>query len=137
MLNQDTLREATRLTQAGQLTEATALLQRMFRGERAPAAATPAPSGIRLPGRAPPTIELEANDVGDRAASVEATTAASRHHRPLFDRAKDGAWLGLRGLKHAPASITDIVPKGGKFIEDTYSNKAGSRSYIAFRSIKR
>ena len=28
MLNQDTLREATRLTQAGQLSEATALLQR-------------------------------------------------------------------------------------------------------------
>ena len=43
MLNQDTLREATRLTKAGQLTEATALLQRMFRGERAPAAASPAP----------------------------------------------------------------------------------------------
>jgi len=34
MLNQDMLREATRLTQAGQLTEATALLQRMLRGER-------------------------------------------------------------------------------------------------------
>ncbi|MFZ0765087.1 MAG: esterase, partial [Bradyrhizobium sp.] len=43
MLNQDMLREATRLTQAGQLTEATALLQRMLRGERATAAASPAP----------------------------------------------------------------------------------------------
>ena len=51
MLNQDTLREATRLTQAGQLTEATALLQRMFRGERAPAAASQPRAVIRLPGR--------------------------------------------------------------------------------------
>ena len=36
MLNQDIIREATRLTRAGQLVEATALLQRMLRGERAP-----------------------------------------------------------------------------------------------------
>ncbi len=34
MLNQDILREATRLTRAGQLVEATLLLQRMLRGER-------------------------------------------------------------------------------------------------------
>ena len=36
MLNQDVVREATRLTRAGQLVEATALLQRMLRGESAP-----------------------------------------------------------------------------------------------------
>ena len=134
MLNQDTLREATRLTQAGQLTEATALLQRMFRGERAPAAASAAPGRMRLPGRTPPTIDLEANDVGeaDRAAPAEAPTAAPRRRRPLFDRAKDGTWLGLRGVKHAPASMTDIVPEGAKFIEGTYSNKAGSRTYKLF-----
>jgi len=132
MLNQDTLREATRLTQAGELTEATALLQRMFRGECAAAAATPAPSRIRLPGRAPPTIDLEANDVGDRPAPPEAATVASRRRRPMFNRAKDGTWLGLRGLKHAPASVTDIVPEGARFIEGTYSNKAGSRTYKLF-----
>ena len=33
MLNHGTVREATRLTRAGQLIEATALLQRMLRGE--------------------------------------------------------------------------------------------------------
>ena len=134
MLNQDTLREATRLTQAGQLTEATALLQRMFRGERAPAAASPAPGRIRLPGLTPPTIDLEANDVGeaDRAARAGAPTATPRRRRPLFDRAKDGTWLGLRGVKHAPASMTDIVPEGAEFIEGTYSNPAGSRTYKLF-----
>jgi hypothetical protein len=38
MLNQDIVREATRLTRLGQLTEATALLQRMLRGENTRAA---------------------------------------------------------------------------------------------------
>ena len=33
MLNQNMISEATRLTRAGQLVEATALLQRMLRGE--------------------------------------------------------------------------------------------------------
>ena len=36
MLSQDIIREATRLTRAGQLVEATALLQRMLSRERAP-----------------------------------------------------------------------------------------------------
>ena len=44
MLNQDTIREATRLTHAGQLAEATALLQRMLRGESAPDA--PSRTGV-------------------------------------------------------------------------------------------
>jgi poly(hydroxyalkanoate) depolymerase family esterase len=134
MLNQDTLREATRLTQAGQLTEATALLQRMFRGEHAPAAASTAPGRMRLPGRAPPTIDLEANDVSeaDRVAPEEAPTVGPRRRRPLFDRAKDGTWLGMRGVKRAPASATDIAPEGAKFIEGTYSNKAGNRTYKLF-----
>src|SRR5260370_1265748 len=38
MLKQDIVREATRLTRAGQLVEATVLLQRMLRGETAPEA---------------------------------------------------------------------------------------------------
>jgi len=134
MLNQGTLREATRLMQAGQLTEATALLQRMLRGERPPAEAAAAKGLIRLPGRTPPSIDLKANGVGsaDRAAPGETPAATARRHGPLFDRAKDGTWLGLRDAKRAPASMTDIVPEGAKFIDGTYSNKAGSRTYKLF-----
>jgi poly(hydroxyalkanoate) depolymerase family esterase len=131
MLNQDTLREATRLTQGGQLTEATVLLQGMFRGGPA-SAASPAPSPVRFPG--PPTIDLKANDVGKAkyAAPTKTLAATVSRRRPLFDRAKDGTWLGLRGVKQAPASTTHVVPEGAKFIEGTYGNKAGSRTYKLF-----
>ena len=52
MLNQDIIREATRLTRAGQLVEATALLQRMLRGERAPDAPSDTGGRIALAGTA-------------------------------------------------------------------------------------
>jgi hypothetical protein len=61
MLNQDTFREATRLTHAGQLAEATALLQRMLRGECASDATSRASERISLPGREP-TIDAKASD---------------------------------------------------------------------------
>ena len=122
------------MTQAGQLTEATALLQRMLRGKRPLAEAAAAKGLIRLPGCTPPTIDLKADGVGnaDRAASAETPAATGRRHRPLFDRAKDGTWLGLRGAKHAPVSMADIVPEGARFIDGTYSNQAGSRTYKLF-----
>jgi len=135
MLNQDTLREATRLTQAGQLAEATALLQRMLRGERAPEATTRTP-GRSHTGREPPAIDAKANDFEkpDRAhlLAPRAPSSAPRSPQPLFDRAKDGSWLAMRGPKHTPSSASDIVPGGAQFIESAYSNPAGSRPYKLF-----
>ncbi|GAB9121842.1 extracellular catalytic domain type 1 short-chain-length polyhydroxyalkanoate depolymerase [Bradyrhizobium diazoefficiens] len=130
MLNQEMLREATRLTRAGQLTEATALLQRMFQGVHAPAAASLVPQIVGLPGGVPPTIDLKSNRIGGAVPKAPGITAG--RHRPLFDRAKDGTWLGLRGAEHAPSSKADIVPEGTKFIDGKYSNNAGSRSYKLF-----
>jgi poly(hydroxyalkanoate) depolymerase family esterase len=134
MLNQDTFREATRLTQAGQLAEATALLQRMLRGEGAPDTTSRAPGGISLPGREPPIIDAKADEFAetDRAHPTQSPSAPLRRVRPLFDRAKDGSWLGMRGVKRAPPSTSDIMPEGAKFIEGAYSNPAGSRAYKLF-----
>jgi hypothetical protein len=134
MLNQDTIREATRLTQAGQLAEATALLRRMLRGERAPDAISRTPGRVSLPSHEPPTIDAKANDIErfDSAHLASAPSAPLRRLQPLFDRAKDGSWLGMRGLKRTPRSTSDIVPEGAKYIEATYSNPAGSRAYKLF-----
>ena len=134
MLNQNTISEATRLTQAGQLVEATALLQRMLRGERALDATSLTPGSISLPGREPPTIDGKANDVekSDSAHLTRAPSAATRRPQPLFDRAKDGSWLGTRSVKRTPPSTPEIVPEGAKFIEGAYSNPAGSRTYKLF-----
>jgi poly(hydroxyalkanoate) depolymerase family esterase len=134
LLNQETLREATRLTRAGLLTEATALLQQMLRGQAAPTAASQALNCNRLASRAPLTIDLEADDVSEinRAPGAQRPTERPRSQRPLFDRAKDGTWLGLRGAKYSPATAKDIAPAGTKFVEGAYSNPAGSRTYKLF-----
>jgi poly(hydroxyalkanoate) depolymerase family esterase len=134
MLNLNTFREATRLTQAGQLAEATALLQRMLCGERAPDATSRTPGRISLPGREPPTIDANANDVEetDSAHPTRAPSPQPRRLKPLFDRAKGGSWLGMRGAKRTPPSTPDIGPDGAKFIEAAYSNPAGSRDYKLF-----
>ena len=131
MLNRDTIREATRLTHAGKLVEATALLQRMLSGERAPDATSRPPGRVALPGREPPTIDVTDNDVVEIGA-YPARAPSPRRLQPLFDRAKDGAWLGMRGVRRIPASKLDIVPASAKFIEAAYSNSAGGRDYKLF-----
>src|ERR1700756_1530495 len=135
MLKLDIVREATRLTRAGQLVEATALLQRMLRGESVPETAdSPRPKGpARLE---PPTSDVKANVVEEKE-SPQTARAPSTPPRPKgparFDSMKDLSRLGLRGpIRRAPLSTRDIAPNGTRFIEGTFRNAAGSRTFKLF-----
>ena len=135
MLDQNTVREATRLTRAGQLVEATALLQRMFQGDSILGATFRSAPQAPLTRLEPPTIDVKANVVEERKTrplSQAASAQGSKRPAPLDGRRKFSG-LGLRGpIGRAPPSTSDIVPEGTKFIAGTFHNAAGSRTYKLF-----
>jgi poly(hydroxyalkanoate) depolymerase family esterase len=106
MLDGDML-EATRLTKAGRLNEATGLLQRILGGGRAPAAKAATESSS-----------------GSTAADFRKHVSAGLH--ALFERI--GSELPRLGRpRTVPAP--DIVPDGGRFLARTYGNEAGTLGY--------
>ena len=126
MLNPNMMLEATRLTRVGRLTEATALLQRMLRGEPAPNMSFGGVGDAALAGRPPPIIDANARPLRRWIVRVSGAATSARPNRfgelrALFDR--------VRRRSPGPVSTPDIVPAGGKFIEATYSNPAGTRAY--------
>jgi poly(hydroxyalkanoate) depolymerase family esterase len=136
MLKQDIIREATRLTSAGQLVEATILLQRMLRGEIAPDASSGSAGCIALTGREPPIIDAKANSIEETDSPKLARATSAQPHGlrdELLHRTKGLSRLRLRAkIKRAPPSTPDIVPAGARFIEGTYRNPAGRRGYRLF-----
>jgi poly(hydroxyalkanoate) depolymerase family esterase len=137
ILNADLL-EATRLTSAGRLTEATAALQRMLGGGHAAPGvmSTTAASAAR---RGPPTLD----GVAERAETMQAKPAPQPRPaagvRPVMPEAlrgfldqvsHGGLHLpsgGLDGL--CPAAPRIPVPDGAQFLAATFSNEVGSRPY--------
>ncbi|MGY4622737.1 extracellular catalytic domain type 1 short-chain-length polyhydroxyalkanoate depolymerase [Bradyrhizobium sp. USDA 4486] len=125
MLKLDNVREATRLTRSGQLVEATALLQRMLRGEHTRDITSPATQRSTETEKDVPII-----DAKPHAAE---TRRPSRTVRPPVDLAQNLPGLGLGGpLRRARPSMADIVPDGTRFVEGSYGNAAGSRTYRLF-----
>ena len=126
MLKPKIMLEATRLTRAGRLTDATALLRRMLRGETIPKMHFGGASDVALAGRTPPIIDAKAETIDETDHPFFGAAAAARPNRfgalrALFDC--------VRRRSPAPVSTPDIVPAGGRFIEATYSNPAGTRKY--------
>ena len=123
----DMMLEATRLTRANQLIEATALIQRMLRGETDTEIADPA---IR-----PPTIDGRVETIGEAKPFPfnSATSGQPHYFRALRDpiyRFKYPSSPGLRGWsEQAPLCTPEVLPEGGKFFEASYTNSAGSRAY--------
>ncbi|MFZ0422202.1 MAG: PHB depolymerase family esterase [Xanthobacteraceae bacterium] len=132
MLRPNMMLEATRLTRAGRLAEATALMQRMLRGEAARdqslGSAGTAKSGTAKSETAKSeTAKSETIDEADVPLFGAAPSARPNRFgalRALLDRVRRGP-----ALRPAPVSTPDITPAGGKFVEATYSNAAGVRSY--------
>lgn len=132
MLKPDMMLEATRLTRVGQVTEATALLQRMFRGETARDMSA---GEAGDPAHAGPIIDGTAEAINEAGPSVFAADTSAPLNmsvvlRGFFDRVGHRSNLKNEDLMPSdPISRPDIVPPGGKYIEGTYSNPAGTRTY--------
>ena len=128
--------EATRLTRAGRLNEAVALLQGMLRGSLPSdvAESSAPPTAIALP---QPVLDLKPVS-GDGISDSHTGYAGILPQEVAFGgvlnrldlNGLDLKGLGLRGVprRRIPAA-SEIAPPGGTFIAKSFSNEAGRRSY--------
>jgi poly(hydroxyalkanoate) depolymerase family esterase len=128
--------EATRLTRAGELRQATTLLQRALRGETTAGATTasapPASTSriINVTPHRPSSTDGQAFGSAPNSPVKGMTGAGSPSYMPealrsLLERVKSG----LGSVKPSAVPAQDIVPDGGRFISGSYSNHAGNRAY--------
>ena len=121
------MREASRLTRAGRLIDATALLQRTLQGGRNRNHYV-SNAGV------PPTIDLVPDAVEVTGVERGRPERAVRGRLPnrlrrFLDRViPTGFETGSGGLGEPTAADTP-VPEGGQFLTKSFSNQAGSRTY--------
>ena len=125
---QSGMAEATRLTQQGRLDEATAAIQRALGGTFAPAASWEDSGNTDQP------IEVTSRLI--KGTPHEQTNGGhTADHRPnAATWTTPGPTLLTRGVQRPPGtgagrSASVSVPEGGRFVERSYSNGAGTRSY--------
>jgi poly(hydroxyalkanoate) depolymerase family esterase len=149
---QDGMAEAARLTQEGRLAEATAVIQRVLGGsplgsEFAPAASPDGLSGANEPidveGHLMNEAEPVATASGPAAGRGPAAPTRPASDPPLLFRGvpllPDGLPLSMPdSLRIVPGIMprstegeTDpaVVPRGGRFVQRSYTNGAGTRAY--------
>jgi poly(hydroxyalkanoate) depolymerase family esterase len=102
------MQEATRLTRAGRLNDALAILQTATVGVTA--------------ARSPPSEIIDGEIVSDQGLPVR-LPAVIPH---LFQPAEGGRSLSAR---HPALQITDIAPERGRYISGVFSSTEGSRSF--------
>lgn len=100
-MSNDDLFEATRLTRAGRLTEATDLLQRMLQGHAAPVSPEP----------------RESHGEGLGTTLKEALQGLWQRVRHAGDH------------DEAPTPAAESLPEGARWLEGSFASAAGSRSY--------
>jgi poly(hydroxyalkanoate) depolymerase family esterase len=114
--------EATRLTRAGRLTEATAFLQKLLQGRAEP------PAGIKalIIDGVPETIEI-----ADAAPSEAGVGRDGPGTAVPMSALRNFLGRGMSGGIGNPAPIEDTVgrPDGAQFLSATFSNSAGTRPY--------
>ncbi len=122
--------EATRLTRAGRLNEAVALLQNLLRGTRAGNSRKSNASATEI---ALPSSGLAIDLLAKNAPADDVKGAAGSLPQPAlhagFDRI--GSTVpSLRGMRRrGPPIASDLAPAVGKFIAGSFSNEAGARTY--------
>ena len=124
---QNGMAEATRLTQQGRLGEATAAIQRALGGTHFPASSKGG-SGVAGPIDVDSWIVRE----GPRGAGTERRAAHREPGAAMWTT--PGPTLLTQGVQLPPGMTTANpasvnVPEGGRFLERSYTNGSGTRSY--------
>ncbi len=123
---QSGMAEAARLTREGRLAEATDVIQRVLRGEFSPVGPGEGDGSMETTSRvneAPlPTGSTEAGST-DRALRRAPKPPRRFRGAPSRGGVRSGILPGT--VETAPT----IVPAGGRFVERSYTNRAGTRSY--------
>ncbi len=129
---QQTLLEATRLTQAGQLAEATALIQRTLGSKNANEPSCGPTSNAEAPIDAEFSV-LDDTASAERTSPQQTPLTAARRSASEHSGGIPGRWSpqehhrsrSIPSFRTAPTGTT----AGGRWVEQTYSNAHGSRPY--------